>query len=156
MAVPIVHEDSSMKAGFANHGRLAIAVDAGRVSGVGDYEKNLCERLGDWLLIASVGFVSRLKRFFSDPQVLTVLLTLTALFVITLVFYPIRTSAWLIDALDWTISQIKLFASKLRFILYILSVSQIVGFGVRALGRFGNRSLMDQWYERLRTINVDA
>jgi hypothetical protein len=137
-----------MSTGFVNHGKLALARDAGRYTGVGDYKKNGSEKLGDKLLFASTTIPSQLRRWLTNPQVVTVLLTLAALILVTLLFYPIQTAERIVDVINWIFDHVKMIAQQLRLFFYILSVSQVIGLGIRSFGRFGNKALMGGWYQR--------
>lgn len=141
--------DAAMPTRFLSHAYLGVRP---KVIFTEHYEHkaNLVEKAGNGLLYA-VGSLPRavkwVGRQFQDPRVVTVALTTLALFAATISFYPAAATA----ALTTTFLAVKLLVTSIplwsvRLAGYILTCSTIVGYGLRAGGRFANEQLMKTFY----------
>jgi len=111
---------------------------------------NMLERGGNgilWTLGTVPRAVEWIGKQFKDPRVLTVVLTITALALTTLAFYPTITTAAISSAffaVKALLSEIPLWAVK--FAAYVVTCAAIVGYGARAAGRFSNEESMKAFY----------
>lgn len=144
--------DKTLPSRFFSHARLGFATKVNIASEQGPYEHKprLVEKLGNGILFI-VGSLPRsikwIGRQFQDPRVVTVALTALALFVATISFYPTVTIAALTTVclgIKALVVAIPLWSVKLA--AYILTSTTIVGFGLRAGGRFANADLMKAFY----------
>lgn len=111
--------------------------------------RNIVEKGGDailWTTGLLTRAVKELGKSLQDPRVVTVLLTVFALFLTTLIFYPTPTITAVKASYAFAaklIVQIPFWAVK--FSAYILTCATILGAGLRAGGRFSNRELMNEF-----------
>ncbi len=123
---------------FRNHLRFALHKES-----IDIREKvpiNRIEKIGNLLSWAAYDFRVVLRKTIGDPRSITVLMTLYAMTLIALFFYPSdaldvlsRTFTWIIDRINW---------KYVRFFLWIVSEITVFGLGIRAFGRFSNSKLM--------------
>lgn len=141
--------NDAMPARFFSHACLGVKSEV-RLAEPYVHQANLVEKAGNGILNV-VGFFPRavkwVGRQFQDPRVVTVALTALALFVATISFYPSAT----VNALKATFLVVKLLVTSiplwsLKLAGYILTCSTIVGYGLRAGGRFANEQLMKAFY----------
>lgn len=114
------------------------------------HKPNLVEKAGNgilWVLNSVPKSVKWIGKQLQDPRVATVLITITALFLTTLAFYPVLVTAKLTAAFKVVrllLARIPLWSVKLAG--YIATCSLITGCGARAAGRFANADLMKAFY----------
>jgi hypothetical protein len=101
--------------------------------------RNRCERIGDMVAWFAYDFRHFFVKIFFDPRTITIELTLLAMLLTSLIFYPFITGSilctiffWLIDTISW---------NDVRFILWVICEITIVGLGLRIFGRFSNHEL---------------
>jgi hypothetical protein len=141
---------NSLPTRFFDHAKLGLSKRVELQNKEYQHRSNLIEKAGNGLLHI-VGTLPRsikwVGRQFQDPRVVTVALTVSALFLATLSFYPavtiVATKA-AFTAIHLMLSQIPLWGVKLS--AYVLTCTAITGFGARATGRFANADLMKAFY----------
>jgi len=105
---------------------------------------NRIEMWGNYLSWFVYEFRKALVKLVCDPRFVTVLFTLVAMMLTSLIFYPSFTSASLFDFVSWTVGHINW--KYVRFALWLLSEVTILGLGMRAFGRFSNQPLMNRYF----------
>lgn len=140
------YANSNIFSRFIDHTAFATAKNLGDERA----PSNFIEKAGNGILKATGLLPKAVKavgKSFKDPRVVTIALTALALLVASFAFYPtttyLATKAACIFAAE-LIKVIPFWAVKLS--AYILTCSTIVGFGLRAEGRFTNANLMKQFY----------
>lgn len=111
---------------------------------------NILEKAGNGVLYITGQVprcVKKIVKSLQDPRVVTLLLTAVALTAVSFAFYP--TASLLATKAAYTfvaklVVQIPVWAVRLS--AYILTCSTIVGYSLRAQGRFCNTELMKQYY----------
>jgi hypothetical protein len=106
-----------------------------------EYERNSLERLGDALRKPQALFADTAIRQIQRPATIA-LLTLLAVVVITIGFYPDKIRDLISALIPWA-AEIRPWMLKL--VLYLGVQVTILGLGLRALGRFRNQHLMHAW-----------
>ena len=124
---------------FKNNLQFALRKEAPEVRG--DIPLNRLEQLGNLFSWFVYEFKKRLLRTICDPRFITVVFTVIAMILTSLLFYPSDTWSILSRSLNWTFDLINW--SYVRFGLWMLSEITIVGLGMRAFGRFSNPRLME-------------
>jgi hypothetical protein len=122
---------------FISHAHLGLSKN------ISEHRINLCERLGNTILWTAESLPRMVWNTLKLPQVATVALTSLALLTNSFFFYPII--SWL---------KVKSFIHVLplppfwavRLTSYIFTSALIVGYGLRAFGRFTNTELMQKFY----------
>ena len=117
-----------------------------------EYSKNFLERIGDILLKPTLGPVDLLLRNIKNP--LTILaLAVTAIFITTIIFYPAEAAKaattlapFLVHVEPW----------MTKFALFSAMNVNILGLGLRTLGRLCNKELMPAWEAQPRAIKPIA
>lgn len=110
------------------------------------HQANLIEKTGDALLWSIEELPRHVWNMIADPKVATVGLTTLGLLSNSFFFYPIAT--W--NVMKTTLQRLPLPSlSACRFGSYIYTSSLILGYGLRAFGRFSNAELMHQFYHHL-------
>jgi hypothetical protein len=110
----------------------------------GEVPLNNIELLGNYLSWFAFEFRHFSVKIALDPRFLTVILTGLALTLNSLIFYPTATWNIIYDACLWIFRHVNW--SYFRFALWILSEITIFGLGIRAFGRFSNKSLMARYF----------
>lgn len=103
--------------------------------------KNWIERAGDILLAPYTSSTDRVLRDIDKPYMVTAL-TLAALGIATLVYYPEQTAE-----LALKVAPLKDYVMPwmVKFGVYIATESVILGVGLRTLGRQSDRELVSDW-----------
>lgn len=142
--------DKGLHVRFFDHAKLGLAKNVHLENSSYEHRPNLIEKAGNGLLFV-VGSIPRSVKWVGkqcqDPRVVTVVLTLSALFLTTLAFYPatgVAAAKATITAIQLALGKIPLWSVK--FAGYIVSCATIAGFGARATGRFANADLMKTFY----------
>lgn len=104
---------------------------------------NLFEKIGHILSWLVYGFGEFFIKQVSDPRFITIVFTLFAMTFTAFIFYPLTSSLYFFRALRWFIDHINW--EFLRLVLWIFTEVTIFGLGIRALGRFSNRKLMEHY-----------
>lgn len=109
-----------------------------------EYEKNWAERWGDAMVRPVFKNTDTALRHIREPYMITAL-TLAAIGMVTLVFYPEKCGEFLTDTLPigdyikpWMI----------KFGVYLGTEAVILGAGLRTFGRYDNQELIDAWREK--------
>lgn len=118
-----------------------------------EYEKNLCEKAGDVLLLPIGGSTDKIVRGMRrSPGV--VIATVTALALVTFFFYTEATSEFLLGLVPWVS---KITPKDLKFAGWAISQVTIFGFGLRTYGRFDNPYLKEAWENKeIRHLHTGA
>lgn len=124
---------------FQSNLRFALSKESAKVRNI--IPLNRPEQIGNWLSWPVYEFRNHFVRSITDPRFVTICLTLIAMIVTALLFYPSTTWDILLNTLGWIVSHINW--SYVRFGLWILSEVTIFGLGIRAFGRFSNQKLME-------------
>ena len=107
-------------------------------------KQHFLEKVGNGLLWIHEEFPKKIWHGLKNPQVITIALTLAALYLQTLAFYPKVTRELTMRSLIWIKNAIPLYAVK--FAAYIVSVAFTLGHSARALGRTRNTDLTNLFY----------
>ena len=140
------YANDQLIARFINHANFATA----KYLGDERAPSNIVEKVGNGILKAASLLPKGLKaigKAFKDPRVVTIALTVLALLAVSFAFYPSTTylaTKAVCLFIGEMIKHIPFWAVKLS--AYILTCSSIIGFGLRAEGRFTNSDLMKQFY----------
>lgn len=117
------------------------------------HQANLIEKTGDALLWSMEELPKHLWKIIADPRVATVGTTALGLLGNSFLFYP--TGTW--DMLKTAFQHLPLPSlSACRFGSYLYTSSLILGYGLRAFGRFSNAELMHQFYNNLLSQEARA
>lgn len=107
------------------------------------HQTNLPERIGNSILWTVEELPEIVWKKIKEPRIITVFVTTLALLTNSFLFYPIKTwktlkvvNQWLPLPPFWA----------LRAGTYLYTSALIVGYGMRAFGRFSNPELMNQFY----------
>lgn len=122
---------------FIDHARLGLYRD------IQPHEETVVERLGNAPLWTIEKLPNLILEQIRRPCAITVALTAIAQIANAYAFYPERTlqmAKWAVDKVPWPP------AWALRFGCYLYTSSLILGYGLRAFGRFNNPELMKQFY----------
>jgi hypothetical protein len=140
------HADNHLFSRFLNHAHFGITRDLGDERA----QPNAIEKAGNGILKITGMLPKSIKaigKAFKDPRVVTVALTVIALLTTSFAFYPTTTylaSKAICTFAATLIKQIPFWA--VRMSAYLMTCTAIVGFGLRAEGRFTNAPLMKQFY----------
>lgn len=110
----------------------------------GNVSLNWMESLGNYLSWFVYEFRKAMARLVCDPRFVTVVFTLVAMVLTSLIFYPHFTATSLFDSVTWMVNHINW--HYVRFGLWLLSEITILGLGMRAFGRFSNQPLMHHYF----------
>ncbi len=137
---------TSHSSGFINHARFAFAKDPNVLLKEEDrgYEKNRMEQAGDRFAWHVVELPKLICEAFENPKIVTVALTALALFSVQLTFYPIITAQAIKASIIFASNYVPFWSVKMG--AYLATQAAVLGFGMRALGRFSNDDLMAKWY----------
>lgn len=108
------------------------------------HDKNRIEKIGDTVLWLIEGFPRVVRNKLTEPKVLTVGITLFSLYINTLIFYFSKTMSLTLRFFRWF--PVPPFWA-VRFGAYSFTSLLIIGFALRAYGRFSNEPLMRQFEE---------
>lgn len=129
--------DSNIMIRFINHARLGLNRE------VQEHHSNLIEKMGNLGLWPLENLPRITRDVITDPRVVTLMMTASAMLADSYCFYPEDTSAFVKAA--WALlPTIPFWAVK--FAGYVSSIEVIGSYGMRAEGRFTNRELMDRFY----------
>jgi hypothetical protein len=136
------------RVGFFNHAALAFhrnyhsnTADVRR----NEIPKNIGEKLGDAMIWHVKSMPKHVCRCASDPRVITVAFTALAMLSVQFAFYPVATT---LAVRAVATAALKLLpAETVKFAGYVLTELGVVGYGVRALGRFTNALLLADFYK---------
>jgi len=109
-----------------------------------NHSKNSLEKLGDILIKPSTLFVDYTLKNIRNPLMITAL-TVAAIAVVTLIFYPATVVAAVGTALPFIF---KIQPWMIKFALFTAVEANILGLGLRTLGRLTNSTLMTAWNAR--------
>jgi hypothetical protein len=108
------------------------------------YSKNALEKVGHVCVMPFLTPVDEALQNIQNPLVMTAL-TVAALAVVTIIFYPLEFVAGLRKIAPFLF---KISAEKIKMTTFISSQVCIAGLGLRALGRLFNPNLMSAWTRR--------
>jgi hypothetical protein len=104
---------------------------------------NRLEKIGNALSWIAYEFKAVFLKTICDPRFITIFLTIFAMLLSALLFYPSDTwrilskiCTWIFDHINW---------GYVRFLLWFLSEITILGIGMRAFGRFTNQKLLESY-----------
>lgn len=128
-----------LSARFRNHLRFALHKELRQTREASP--PNQIERLGDILSWVVYEFRSLFLSTVCDPRFITVIFTLSAMLLTSLLFYPSKTWDIVGNTVHWTVGHINW--KYVRFTLWLVSEVTVLGLGIRAFGRFSNKKLME-------------
>ncbi len=105
------------------------------------YVKSRAERWGDRFVAPIFGSVDRVLKNIKKPLVITAI-AITLVVAVTVLFYP---SSHIASLLYSVTTSLAITPEKLKFALFLLTESTLLGMGMRAFSRFNNPSLVAQW-----------
>lgn len=108
------------------------------------------EKIGNALSWVAYELKAVLLQAFTDPRFITICFTAFAMLFSALLFYPSDTWSLLSETCTWIFEHINW--RYVRFFLWIISETTILGVGMRAFGRFSNQKLLDH-YQLIRLAN---
>lgn len=139
-----VQEDRNIKSiGFINHARMAFTLDPQALSGK-IYKKNRLEKIGGLLNWCVTQLPKKAWHALHNPKVLAVAFTALAMVTVQFAFYPTVSYLATKAVCVFLANHISAYAVKIS--IYAFTQINILGFGVRTLGRFSNEELMKNWY----------
>jgi hypothetical protein len=103
--------------------------------------KNILEKVGGLLTKPVLGFSDIAFRNITNPLVITAI-TIMAIAVITIVFYPTTFIATIAIAIP---KLLLLQPWMAKFAIYVLAECTILGLGIRGVGRLNNPTLIDAY-----------
>ena len=131
------HPQDGLWGRFVSHAHLGLARD------IQPHRVNVSEIIGDVILWTAEDLPKIIWRSLLDARIVTVAFTALSLLANSFLFYPVKTLLkikafyhWLPLPPFWAV----------RFASYIYSCALIVGYGLRAFGRFSNSELMNEFY----------
>lgn len=104
---------------------------------------NQLEQIGNVLSWIVYEIRAVLTKLFYDPRFITVCFTLMGMIFAALLFYP--TTTWNIISRICNTFFAYINWNYVRFALWVLSETTILGIGMRAFGRFSNPKLMEHY-----------
>lgn len=136
------------------HNRFISHFSFGTTSDISAYQSenvqpNIIEKAGNVGLWMLENLPRKVWEAAKDPRVLTIALTALALFTITLTFYPVVTFLAVKDIVVLIFTNTPFWAIK--FAIYIGLVETTIACALRAYGRFCNKALMDNFYQKAQT-----
>ena len=129
--------EASLWSHFVSHAQLGLSKE------VQPHETNLCERIGNAICWTAEELPTHIWERLTTPRVVTVATTTFAMIANSFLFYPSQTLMHLRDFFRW-LPLPPLWA--VRFSTYIYTSALILGYGMRAFGRFSNTELMNTFY----------
>jgi hypothetical protein len=135
-AVPYYPEDN-LWGHFVSHAHLGLSKH------IQPHRMTIPERIGNIILWTVEDMPGLLWDKIKDARVVTVAMTALALLANSFLFYPTKTWLNLKAFIRW-IPKPPLWA--IRFASYIFTCALIIGYGLRAYGRFSNHELMNEFY----------
>lgn len=136
IAIPY-HSEDGLWGHFISHAQLGLSHH------IQPHQVNLFERLGDMILWSAEDLPQIILRQLKDVRVVTVALTAFALLANSFLFYPVKTWLKMKNFYHWL--PLPPFWA-VRFAGYIYTCALIMGYGLRAFGRFSNHELMKEFY----------
>ncbi|MBX9839853.1 MAG: hypothetical protein K2X69_16235 [Silvanigrellaceae bacterium] len=124
---------------FRSNFRFALHKEASNARG--DIPLNQFEKIGNWLSWCVYELRFFVTSTVCDVRFVTAYFTLVAMIFTAFLFYPLDTLEIFWTACRWIFGHINW--GYLRFALWLLSEITIFGIGIRALGRFSNRELLE-------------
>lgn len=116
-----------------------------------DIPLNRVEVVGNALSWVAYEFKDVCIKVFYDPRFITICFTILAMFFSTLLFYPSDTwrifrsiCTWIFEHINWI---------YVRFCLWVLCETIILGIGMRAFGRFTNQKLLAHYHSQGVLLN---
>lgn len=106
-----------------------------------NYQPNRLERVGRALRWGVGSVLDLLIREIKNP-ITIVALTALAMLAATIIFYPASVLSMAATVCPFVL---KIQPWMLKFALFILAESTVLGIGVRAYGRFQNQELLERW-----------
>ncbi len=134
-------QDSFLPVKFYNHLILGLTPNTGHV-----YEKNILEKAGDVGLWVIEKLPPKVWKAAKEPRVIGLAITVAALFVNSLIFYPSLTARYTVDAAKLLGRVLPLQMKHIRFASWAVVCETIVAAGARFQGRFWNTELKNQFY----------
>lgn len=131
--------------GFMNHARMAFTSDPQKLSGK-IYKPHLLEKIGEKLSWCVTQMPKKIWSAMHNPKVITVALTILAMTTVQFAFYPKITYIAIRTICVFIATRIPAHIAKLS--VYVITQMNVLGFGIRALGRFSNEELMNNWYTK--------
>lgn len=131
------HENDGLWSHFVDHVHLGLSKN------IQPHRANVTEKIGDAILWTVEDFPGIAWKAIKEARVVTVALTALALLANSFLFYPFKTLANLKAFYQW-LPLPPLWA--VRFSTYIFTCALILGYGLRAFGRFSNHELMNEFY----------
>lgn len=124
---------------FRSNFRFALHKEASNARG--DIPLNQFEKIGNWLSWCIYELRFFVTNTVCDVRFVTTCFTLFTMILTAFLFYPSdtwdvfsRACRWIFEHINWR---------YVRFSLWLLSEITIFGLGIRALGRFSNRKLLE-------------
>jgi hypothetical protein len=142
----VIQEKTNIKSiGFINHARMAFTSDPELLSGK-DYKQNRLERVGR-LLICVTQLPKKAWHALHNPKVITVAFTALAMISVQFAFYPTASYLATKAICMFIVQHIPAYAVKIS--VYVFTQINVLGFGIRAFGRFSNDELMNNWHKKI-------
>ncbi|MBA3815116.1 MAG: hypothetical protein H0X29_01065 [Parachlamydiaceae bacterium] len=139
--------------GFINHAHMAFTSDPEGFSGK-NYNQNSLEKVGGMLNWCVTTLPKKAWHALHNPKVLTVAFTALALLTVQFTFYPTATYLATKAICIFIATHIPAYAVKIS--AYVFIQMNVLGFGLKALGRFSNEELMNNWYNKPENHNVNS
>jgi hypothetical protein len=137
MSAPIPYQiENGLWGRFISHAELGLAKT------IQAHEISAPELIGDMILWTIEDLPKKIWDYLTEARVVTVALTALSLLANSFLFYPIRT--WSSVKAFCHLFPIPFWAA--RFTSYFYTCMLILGYGLRAYGRFSNPDLMNQFY----------
>lgn len=138
MAISIQYRaEANLLARFVNHAQL------GLTKNIQPHRETLPEMIGNTILWTVEDLPRIISEKLKDARIVTVAMTALSLLANSFLFYPVRTFVkmrafyrWIPLPPFWAV----------RFTSYLSTCALIMGYGLRAYGRFSNHELMNQFY----------
>lgn len=131
--------------GFINHARMAFTSEPEKLSGK-IYKPHLLEKIGGKLTWCVTQMPKKIWSALHNPKVITVALTVLAMTTVQFAFYHRITYIAIRTVCVFIVTRIPAHIAKLS--IYAITQMNVLGFGIRAFGRFSNVELMNNWYTK--------
>ena len=131
------HPEDGLWGHFVSHAHLGLAKN------IQPHRRTIPEFLGDMILWTWEDLPRITWEKIKDARIVTIVMTALAFLGNSFLFYPTRTLLHLRNFVRW-IPWPPLWA--VRFASYIYTSALIMGYGLRAFGRFSNHELMNEFY----------
>ncbi len=145
MSLAIFQPQDTLWDRFLNHAQLGLSPVCL------PHRKNYIEGLGDLLLWPMEKLPELICEKMKEPRVITVALTALSWIANTFLFYPFDTWLKAKEFIHWLPLPT---LPELRFPGYVATCVMIVGFGLRAFGRFSNANLMREFYRQIPPSSI--